>query len=302
LQQLRFFTALAREKHFGRAAGVCQITQPTLSAGIKELERELGVALVERNARFVGLTPAGKRVLVWAARIVSRCDALSTEVGLSRTDVTGPLTLGIVPSAEPAAARLVDALGVQHPHVVATVLSCPASEVARGIDDGRFDAGISYLDVPWAATKGTAYRLYDERYVLIPPMGVVGPDRLTMTWRDAASMPLCLLDRRMQHRQLIDAAFATAGVAPKVRFEADSVVSVLSYVRHGRCGAIIPDVLLPLLDGWTGLRSYRLVEPEVRQTIGLLVPSRRPLPPGTAAFVGVAGTLDLSFNTSSDMC
>jgi DNA-binding transcriptional LysR family regulator len=71
------------------------------------------------------------------------------------------------------------------------------------------------------------------------------------------------------------------------------VLSVLSHVRHGRCGAIVPDALLPLLGQWGGVRSYRLVDPEVQQTIGLLMPSRRPLPPATAALVGIAGAIDM---------
>ncbi|TIQ69265.1 MAG: LysR family transcriptional regulator, partial [Mesorhizobium sp.] len=70
IDKLEFFIALAREEHFGRAAEVCGVTQPTLSAGIKQLEGQLGVMLVLRGSRFQGLTPEGEQVLVWARRIV----------------------------------------------------------------------------------------------------------------------------------------------------------------------------------------------------------------------------------------
>ena len=70
IDKLEFFIALAREKHFGRAAELCGVTQPTLSAGIKQLEGQLGVMLVMRGSRFQGLTPEGVQVLRWARRAV----------------------------------------------------------------------------------------------------------------------------------------------------------------------------------------------------------------------------------------
>ena len=66
IDKLEYFIALAREKHFGKAAEDCGITQPTLSAGIRQLEDMLGVMLVQRGSRFQGLTPEGQRVLEWA--------------------------------------------------------------------------------------------------------------------------------------------------------------------------------------------------------------------------------------------
>src|SRR5690349_110541 len=69
IDKLEFLIALSRERHFGRAADLCGVTQPTLSAGLKQLERDLGVLLVARGSRFQGLTPEGERVLDWACRI-----------------------------------------------------------------------------------------------------------------------------------------------------------------------------------------------------------------------------------------
>jgi DNA-binding transcriptional LysR family regulator len=71
LDRLEFIIALAREKHFGKAAEACGVTQPTLSAGVKQLEQQMGVLLVNRGSRFRGFTPEGERVLEWARRIVS---------------------------------------------------------------------------------------------------------------------------------------------------------------------------------------------------------------------------------------
>jgi DNA-binding transcriptional LysR family regulator len=76
IRHLRYLTALAQERHFARAAAICNVTQPTLSAGIKQLEESLGVLIVERGHRFVGLTAEGERVLAWAQRLLVDYESL----------------------------------------------------------------------------------------------------------------------------------------------------------------------------------------------------------------------------------
>jgi DNA-binding transcriptional LysR family regulator len=269
------------------------VSQPTLSAGIKDLERELGVELVRRGTRFAGLTTAGERVLSWAERIVTQCEALRDEVGASRMELGGTLTLGAIPSAAPAAALLIDAVAGRYPNVRATVLSCSAGDIARGLDEGRFNAGISYLDARSVGATETGIALYDERYVLVTPAdGPIGT-QATATWREASALPLCLFDPLMQHRQLINAAFAAAGVVPRSRIEVDSVLSVLSHVRFGGYSAILPKALLVLIHTWDDIRCVPLVDPVVTHPVGLVVPRRRPLPPITAAVADLAATLDV---------
>lgn len=80
IDKLEFLIAIAHEKHFGRAAEACGVTQPTLSAGLKQLEETLGVMLVRRGSRFLGFTSEGERVLEWARRIVSDARGLRQEV------------------------------------------------------------------------------------------------------------------------------------------------------------------------------------------------------------------------------
>ena len=84
IRQLRYLAALAREQHFARAAEACGIAQSTLSSALKQLEAELGVPVVERGNRFLGLTPEGERVLAWAQRILADVDALQQELAAAR--------------------------------------------------------------------------------------------------------------------------------------------------------------------------------------------------------------------------
>ena len=84
IRQLQYLAALAREKHFTRAAKACNVTQPTLSGRIRQLEQELGVPIVERGQRFHGLTPEGERVLKWAHAILDNWGSLQQEIAKLR--------------------------------------------------------------------------------------------------------------------------------------------------------------------------------------------------------------------------
>ncbi|MFF3407182.1 LysR family transcriptional regulator [Streptomyces sp. NPDC002742] len=106
LRQLEYLVALARERHFARAAAACFVSQPSLSAAIRRLEHELDVPIVRRGRRYEGLTPEGEVVLAWAHRILAERDALRQELSALRGGLTGTLRLGIVPTALPAASLL----------------------------------------------------------------------------------------------------------------------------------------------------------------------------------------------------
>ena len=98
LQQLRFLAALAEERHFGRAAEACAVTQSTLSAGIKELEERLGVSLVERTRRHVMLTPLGEEIVERGRRLLRDAEELAELAKAGREPLVGPLRLGVIPT------------------------------------------------------------------------------------------------------------------------------------------------------------------------------------------------------------
>src|SRR6185369_11395447 len=144
IRQLQYLVALAREKHFTRAAQACHVTQPTLSGRIRQLEQELGVPIVERGQRFHGFTPDGERVLKWAHTILDNWTALKQEVA-TRRDATGTLvgrlTIGVIPSALPMAALMAKGLHARHPGVELTILSQSSIEILRNLEDFSVDVG-----------------------------------------------------------------------------------------------------------------------------------------------------------------
>ncbi len=194
--KLEFLLALAREKHFGRAAQVCGVSQPNLSAAIKQLETTLGIPLVDRGSRFFGFTAEGERVLQWAKRIVGDMQALRADVETMKQGETGHLRIGAVPTALPVMVRHTSALWGAHPGIELSISSCSSTEILAKIDNMQIDAGITYLD---NEPVGKVYQvpLYRERYHLVTDVDGPFGDRESVTWEEAATLPLCLLSRNM---------------------------------------------------------------------------------------------------------
>lgn len=287
LRQLEYVTALARERHFGRAAAACHVSQPSLSGGIRALEEELGVPIVVRGRRYAGLTPEGERVVAWAHRLLADAEGLREDLAAMRGEVTGRLRLGAIPTALPIASQLSAAVAAVHPGLAVTVLSLTSREIERRLGEYEIDAGITYLDnEPIGGVR--AIPVARERYVLYVNADDPLAKRRSVTWAEAAALPLCLLTPNMQNRRIIDAAFTTAGASPAPRVESDDIVPLWEHVAHGRwCtigptswieGGALPDEIV----------AVPLTGPEVEKEIGVVVPDRDPLPTITRALVDVA--------------
>src|SRR5512138_1504863 len=149
IRQLQYLVALAREKHFTRAAQACHVSQPTLSGRIRQLEQELGVPIVERGQRFHGLTTEGERVLAWASTILENWESLLQDISARRNAggaLTGHLTIGVIPSGLPMVALLTRAIQDRHPDIELTVLSYSSIEILRHLEEFSIDIGLTYLD------------------------------------------------------------------------------------------------------------------------------------------------------------
>ena len=129
IDKLEFLLALARAGHFGRAAEACGVTQPTLSAGIKQLEDSFGVLLVNRGSRFQNFTAEGERVLKWARRIVGDTRAMREEVHALKHGLSGRLRIAAIQTALAMIETLTTLYRERHPDVQFTVLSATAEEI-----------------------------------------------------------------------------------------------------------------------------------------------------------------------------
>jgi DNA-binding transcriptional LysR family regulator len=289
IDKLEFLLALAREKHFGRAAETCGVTQPTLSAGVKQLEEAFGVLLVNRGSRFQSFTPEGQRVLDWARRIVGDTRAMRQEVLALKHGLAGRLRLAAVPTALAMVETLTTPYRARHPHVQFTVYSRTSLEILSLMDNLEIDAGLTYLDNE-PLGRVTAVPLYSERYRLLVSNDAPLGDRKSVTWSEVAKVPLCLLTPDMQNRRIIEKLLRDTGAEPDITLESDSMILLYSHVRTGRWASVMPARLaasLGLTDSNT-LRAIPIVDPEASHTIGLVAPAREPMTPLTAALVAEA--------------
>ena len=297
IDKLEFLLALAREQHFGRAAEACGVTQPTLSAGIKQLEEQIGVLLVNRGSRFQGFTPEGERVLDWARRIVGdtprhapgdQCAAArARRPAAHRRDPDRAGHGGGAHHALPRAASRMCSF---------TICSRTSIEMLELLENLEIDAGITYLDneplgrvntVPLYQRALSAAHLR-RRAARQPRAASPGPR--SRRCRSACSRPTCRTGASSTR------LLREAGGESRPTLESDSMIVLFSHVRTGRWASVMPAKLAETLGPDRTIRAIPIVEPEAVHTIGLVVPAREPMTPLTAALVAearrIAATLD----------
>ncbi len=294
IDKLEFLLALAREQNFGKAAELCGVTQPTFSAGIKQLEDTLGVMLVQRSSRFLGFTAEGERVLDWARRIVGDTRAMRQEVDALKRGLVGHLKIAAIPTALAMVSALTTPYRAKHPNVKFTILSRTSIEVLSALDNLEVDAGLTYIDNE-PLGKVRVVPLYAEQYRLLTSEDSVLGDRDQVTWAEVARIPLCLLTPDMQNRRIINRLLRAAGAEPEPTLESNSMIVLFSHVRTGRWASVMPEKLADTLGLTERLRSIPIVEPEALHRIGLIVPIRDPMTPLAAALVAEAKALAASY-------
>lgn len=294
IDKLEFFIALARQQHFGRAAEDCGVTQPTLSAGIKQLEDILGVMLVQRGSRFQGLTPEGRQVLEWARRIVGDTRAMREEMRAARHGLTGRIRIAAIPTALAMVPKLTTPFRDKHPGVTFSILSRTSTEVLSLLGNHEIDAGITYLDNE-PLGRVASVPLYAERYQLITAAGNEYSDRDKVTWEEVSTLPLCLLTPDMQNRRIIDQHLAEGGVQVRPTLESNSMIVLFSHIRTGKWSSVMPLNLTETFGFAEPIRAIPIVEPDASHTVGLVVARREPNTTLVQALLDEAMTLARDF-------
>ena len=297
LRQLEYLVALARERHFGRAAQACHVSQPSLSAAIRTLERELGTPLVHRGRRFAGLTPEGERVLLWAHRMLGERDALLADLAVMRHGLTGTLRIGAIPTALTAVSLLTTPFCARHPHIRIALHSLSSRDIVHELAEFELDLALTYLD---GEPLGPVRRLpvYEEHYLLLAPEDSELARAGSATWAQAAAVPLCLLSERMRNRRILDEIFAANGATVAPALETDSVAALYAHLATRTWYSVISHAWLHMFGVPAGMRVLRLHGTPQAPRIGLVVPRRDPEPMLVRAFtestrqVDVRGELD----------
>ena len=287
IKQLAYLVALAREKHFARAAKACNISQPTLSGAIRALEEELGVPLVERGHRFTGLTAEGAMIVEHAKRILGEIDMMGQSISDVRKGLKGRLRLGAIPTALPLVAAITGPFSERYPAVTLTVLSMTSNAIQSAIDNFDIDVGLTYLDNE-PLERVISKPLYLETYVLLTRTDSALAARDEIGWREAAELNLCLLTPDMQNRRIIDGIFRSVGKAPVPVMETNSIFNLCTHAAVPGWVSIVPSQLARFFGIPAGLKSLRLVEPAASRSVGLILADRQPHSPLAQSLLAIA--------------
>jgi DNA-binding transcriptional LysR family regulator len=288
LRQLEYFVAVARERHFARAAESCYVSQPALSTSIAKLERELSVTLINRGQNFEGLTPEGERLVVWAKRVLAEHDALKAEAAAMRSGISATLRLGTGPTVSTTAALPVAAFCALHPLARVKVCSrLSSTELLRQLRDFELDVAIAHFG-PDDQSGLEVVPLYEEQYVLLVSGDQLVASERTITWAEAAQLPLALLTPDMRFRQFIDKAFADSGALAAPQVETDSVASLYAHVATGAWASVVPHTWLRAMPVTGAARAIRLVGPDTRAQISMAIHAATPGSVAARAFLNVA--------------
>jgi len=244
-----------------------------------------------RGQQFIGFTAEGQRVLEWAERIAADQDAMVQELSEMRGSLHGRLRIGVVPTALPVVSRLTLPFCKAYPGVTIAARASSSLEIQQGLDNFEIDIGITYLDNE-PMPNVTSVPLYLEHYCLVRILPKKHKKQIaTITWRQAADLPLCLLSPDMQNRRIIDAAFTAAGCRAKPQIETNDLADIGLHVKTGKWAGIVPRHVLGMLDLPTGTETLDLVEPKVSHSVGLVIADREPQPPTAKAMLALVDEL-----------
>ena len=268
LKQMRYFCALAREQHFGRAAEACNVTQPALSMQIQELEATLGIDLVERTRAGVKLTPKGAEVAARAQRLINDARDLVDYARNSEGVLSGVLRLGLIPSLAPyLLPPLLPLLRASYPNLELYVRETQTEQLLHELADGKLD--VLLLALPVKSPDIETMTLFEDRFLLAVPQSQNMSGRVRATRELVEEGRLLLLEEGHCLRDQALAYCSLQQVSSVNTFGASSLSTIVEMVSAGLGITLLPEISLPVEERGRGIKLMRFVDPEPSRTIGL---------------------------------
>src|SRR5882724_8629185 len=273
LRQLRYFDALARHSHFGRAAEACSISQPALSMQIKEMEAALGGVLLERSARQVTLTKFGEEIVQRVREILRSVDELGDFARASRDRLAGRLRIGMIPTIAPyLLPKVIGNLTETHPELDIQVREALTPKLIQELSEGRLDTAIVALPVSEASLAEVA--LFSENFLLVRPRkdeGTPVPSREMLR-----EMRLLLLEEGHCFRAQA-LSFCKMHSSPRELLDANSLSTLVQMVSAGVGVTLIPEMAVAVETRSASVSVARFKNPQPARTIGMIWRKTSPL-------------------------
>jgi LysR family hydrogen peroxide-inducible transcriptional activator len=250
LTELKYIVAVAREKHFGRAADACHVSQPTLSVAIKKLEEELEVKLFERNASEVAVTPLGEDIVRQAQSVLEQADSIREIAKRGKNPLDGPLRLGIIYTIGPyLLPDLVRQVIAHHPQMPLMLQENFTVKLLEELRTGEIDCAI--LAEPFPDTNLAIAPLYDEPFVVAVPSTHALAQRQSINAEELKSETMLLLGNGHCFRDHVlevcpeFARFSSTAEGIRKSFEGSSLETIKHMVAAGMGITLVPRLSVP---------------------------------------------------------
>ena len=274
LKQLRYFEALSRHGHFGRAADTCAISQPALSMQIKELEESLGTALFERGARQVRLTSFGEEFALRVRVILGLVDELGDLTRASRDRLVGRLRIGIIPTIAPyLLPTIIGNLSQTHIGLDIHVRETLTHKLIQELVEGRLDTAIVAL--PISEPSFTEVALFTENFVLVRPSEDDG--KPVPNGDMLREMRLLLLEEGHCFRDQALSFCNIRSALPREGLDGSSLSTLVQMVGAGIGVTLIPEMAVPVETRSAPVSVARFKNPQPSRTVGMIWRKTSPL-------------------------
>lgn len=277
LRHLRYFASVANTRSFTRAAEMLDISQPTLSHQIRQLETELGAELFARFPRTVEMTEAGRHFKPHCDRMLKELDDSLQTLSDLKGVLRGTLNMAVFHSfSRSLLGPVMSQFALNHPGVRVVARLLPRDEMERGLAAGTLDLAVAYVSED--REHIVAQTLFEEELVLV--VGDTHPlaSRTKATMRTLADLSLVLLTPEFASRQVVDRFCAGAGLVPRILLEMNAIEPILSIIRHAPLATVLS---AGAIGDSSGLRVLRLTQPTPKRWAALLW--RRHAHPSAAA-------------------
>jgi LysR family hydrogen peroxide-inducible transcriptional activator len=267
-RQLRYFDALARLRHFGRAAEQCAVTQPALSMQISRMEAELGVVLVERRPNGITLTDAGGEVAARAADILSNLRALTELSARWRAPFTTPIRLGLIPTVAPyLLPRLLPRLRELHPALVLKIRETQTSALIADLLAADLD--LLVVAMPINQPDIETLEVLSDPFLLAVPAGSPVARRTRVSPEVLRDQRLLLLEDGHCFRDQALAFCQLGATRGADTLDASSLSTLVQMVANGFGVTLVPELAAPRELAYGGVRLVRFADPQPTRRIGL---------------------------------
>lgn len=268
LKQLKYFDAVARSGHFGKAAEHCAVTQPALSMQVQELEKSLGIQLLERGRNGVMLTEGGKEIAQRAARVLADVRDIVDVARRQGNVLSGPLGLGVIPSVAPyILPQLLPMIRDAFPDLDLHIRETQTQTLVSELTDGQLD--LLLLALPVEHPDIETVRLFDDRFLLAMATSHRMSNRVKATPDLLEDDRLLLLEEGHCMRDQALAFCNLRRIENINTFGASSLSTLVQMVAHGLGMTLLPELAVPLESRRGDIHLMRFADPEPQRVIGL---------------------------------